>query len=1038
MALKVGELVAFIRADSTQFDQSVDRSGTKFTGLRSTVAAGARAMAQVLVGVTAATVGMGVAALKVGLDYNRMQQSSRAALTTLLGSAEAANAQMDKLDEFAKTSPFAKQVFIQAQQQLIGFGVEAGKVLPILDAIQNAVAAVGGSNDDISELTRIIAQVQSSGKITAETLNQLGARGVDAATLIGSQMGKTGAQIRDDITKGALGAEDAIAALTEGMQQRFGGATDNIKLQMDGAADRIKGAFRDIGSVLAAPFIDPKGGGRAVEWANKVADALRALEQKAKPLVDLLVARFAPGLDSVSTGLDRARSLINAWDLSKVNGQLDTLARYAPLVGATTAALAALGGPLVLGPLAKFVPAMNPVLAGILGLVAASPGLRRTGAEFVRALSPLISVVQDVGRAITNQLMQSLLELTPAIGDVLRTAAPLIVSLGTGLAPAVLSVVEAAGPLVRLLADTVTWISELPTPVLVAAAAFGTLLALQGPLTTLITTIGKPMVTAVTGMRDSMAASHGVAEAMGTQVGFVGAASMTARAGVASLGGALKTAFLSNPIGLAITAISTAIGFFVQKQMEASQRAKEFKDSLDQATAAVTENTRAVAYNSLEQAGAIDKAKRLGINLKDLVDAAVNPTSLAYGRLRDKGAEAEAALAALTAGGGANATAVKGVADANQDLWDVLNSVGIVQDDVTGSQARLRDEIAAGIGVTDGATTSVQGHNDALREANDLTREAADLVLSLREAQLRGEEAQVRFNDAIARQAEVNTNAESTEEDKAAAARDTERALLDLVRSYGTTTEAMRKNNEDAIALNATVREQRDTFIANATQMGLTAEEAAKLADQYGLIPQEVVTTVVAETTDAAGNTQRIIDNLNTITGKTWKTTVQISSTGATRYNFGGPGAMWAEANGGLWDGKVKTFAGGGINAAGQTVARVPQIAKGGANILWAEPETHWEAYISGKPGMRARNMAIWEEAGRRLGFLQLPSQRYADGQVTATAPPSAPFPSVMDLSDSTVNRLAAAVLAGARDVSALTVAGAQSSRTSAVSRGAR
>ena len=61
----------------------------------------------------------------------------------------------------------------------------ADDVLPTLDAIQNAVAAVGGSNDDISEITRILATVTSSGKITAETLNQLGVRGVDAATLIG-------------------------------------------------------------------------------------------------------------------------------------------------------------------------------------------------------------------------------------------------------------------------------------------------------------------------------------------------------------------------------------------------------------------------------------------------------------------------------------------------------------------------------------------------------------------------------------------------------------------------------------------------------------------------------------------------------------------------------------------------------------------------------------------------------------------------------------------------------------------------------------
>src|SRR5690606_35755246 len=103
------------------------------------------------------------AVAKTGIEYNTLQQTSRAALSTLLGGAEAANAQMDKLDEFAKTSPFAKQVFITAQQQLLGFGVQAERVIPILDAVQNAVAAVGGSNEQVEQVTYALAQMQAQG-----------------------------------------------------------------------------------------------------------------------------------------------------------------------------------------------------------------------------------------------------------------------------------------------------------------------------------------------------------------------------------------------------------------------------------------------------------------------------------------------------------------------------------------------------------------------------------------------------------------------------------------------------------------------------------------------------------------------------------------------------------------------------------------------------------------------------------------------------------------------------------------------------------
>ncbi|MCW1065374.1 hypothetical protein, partial [Streptococcus anginosus] len=106
--------------------------------------------------------------------------------------------------------------------------------------------------------------------------------------------GKTGSEIRRDISNGALSASDALDALTKGMQAKFGGATDNIKQQWTGATDRIHAAWRDTGAILARPFIDPNGGGKAVEWANLVADNMRQVQQKVQDVSDIAERRFAP------------------------------------------------------------------------------------------------------------------------------------------------------------------------------------------------------------------------------------------------------------------------------------------------------------------------------------------------------------------------------------------------------------------------------------------------------------------------------------------------------------------------------------------------------------------------------------------------------------------------------------------------------------------------------------------------------------------------------------------------------------------------
>lgn len=227
---------------------------------------------------------LSLAVAKTGIEYNTLQQTSRAALSTLLGGAEAANAQMDKLDAFARTSPFAKTTFITAQQQMLAFGVESKKVIPYLDAIQDAVAAAGGSNQELSEIAFIMAQISSAGKITGQDLLQFGQRGVNAAELIGSQMGKTGAQIKADITAGTLGADEALDALAKGMKTQFDGAAANVKDTFSGAMDRVQAAWRDMSAELMKPLVNPNGGGLFVDMLNEIADVMRAVQKLPEPV----------------------------------------------------------------------------------------------------------------------------------------------------------------------------------------------------------------------------------------------------------------------------------------------------------------------------------------------------------------------------------------------------------------------------------------------------------------------------------------------------------------------------------------------------------------------------------------------------------------------------------------------------------------------------------------------------------------------------------------------------------------------------------
>lgn len=216
--------------------------------------------------------------VRVGAEYNQLVQTSLAAYTTILGTTRDATALLDQIAEFARTSPFPRQAFIEATQTLLSFGFAADEVVPTLSAIQDTVAAIGGDAIEIREITRILAVVNSTGKITAETLNQLGLRGVNAAKLIAGQMGTTEAAIRTSITNGTLDAREALDLLLVGMQEQFEGAAEGVKQTFAGATDSVKAAIRDISSALMAGFVAPQGGGLAVEFANEISRLLRIVE----------------------------------------------------------------------------------------------------------------------------------------------------------------------------------------------------------------------------------------------------------------------------------------------------------------------------------------------------------------------------------------------------------------------------------------------------------------------------------------------------------------------------------------------------------------------------------------------------------------------------------------------------------------------------------------------------------------------------------------------------------------------------------------
>lgn len=925
--LDLGTLIAKITVDDKGFTAGMDsatRRTQRFTAdvqaqggvvdrVFHSLGRSAKASLQVAATAAAATT-VGVAALgkntiSTGLAYNAMQQNANAALKTMLGSQKAVNEQMEKLGKLAQNSPFSKATFISAQQQLIAFGVEVEKVIPLLDAMQNAVAASGGGSQQLADLAFVVAQIKAAGKITGQDLIQLGQRGINAAEIIGKAFGKSSAEVKAMISKNQIDADQAIDALTKGMMEKFGGATDAIKKQWSGAADRIKAANRDIGADIGKMFIDPTGGGRAVEWGNKLADVLRTFQKRLREAQGGVEDFLSPSFKNISKGLDAANNALKKFDAARAGAQLEKLTSYTPLIGGTTAALMtfALQPIPVIGQLAS---AMGPLTVGVAALIAASPELRKAGGAFGEAFKPGEKILASTAKQLADLAIQLIKDLSPALESGAKGLGTFLTNISP-LAPALVSVLSALAPVVTAGAELASAFANLPTPVLAAVVALAALHGPLGPLVSKLTDLGDTSKKSITQLVTSLqemgteqtravktfsglgnAMTNAVAPAAktvsnelktiapaaqgaGNAITQVSKASAAAGPAVFNLGtlaknagSALAGAFgaLLSPANLALGAVSllaAAFSAYSQKQAEATQRVEEYKETLDRTTASVTANTRELVRNKAEQDGALAAYVALGGAADDYVRAvagegeAVERVNKVLAAKREEAAKTETAYMDGT-------NAVSAYAYAHNKLDPNVEKVTASLQQQSEELQRAREETRKNTSEAERAVEAERQRQQAIDKATDAMRAQNAAQGSLVDAQLRNIDASDRLNKAIEEHGQVMADANGKVDIFNQNNRWFVQGMRDKIQAIQDEARAFEKTGHTQEEAKAKTQEWSTALSEMAEKAGVPKEQINDLIRTLGGIPEVKQMTFTADT--EAG--KRAIDDFIEATSK--------------------------------------------------------------------------------------------------------------------------------------------------------------------------
>lgn len=172
--------------------------------------------------IVAMTAGIG-AVSKLGMQA----QTTATSFEVLLGSQQKSADMLDKINTYAKVSPYDRMGTQNAAKTMLGFGVSAETVINDLKMLGDVA---GGDNQRLQQLALVFGQISSAGKLQGQDLLQLINAGYNPLLDIAEMTGQTMSEVREQMSKGAVSVDMVrkafIRATSEG--GRYHGMIDKL------------------------------------------------------------------------------------------------------------------------------------------------------------------------------------------------------------------------------------------------------------------------------------------------------------------------------------------------------------------------------------------------------------------------------------------------------------------------------------------------------------------------------------------------------------------------------------------------------------------------------------------------------------------------------------------------------------------------------------------------------------------------------------------------------------------------------------------
>lgn len=180
-------------------------------------------------------------ALDNGSSLAANREASRMSFATLFGDEKEADGFIQNVTDFANKTPFMFDDLTSMSKVLKTYGYEVKELLPTMQKIGDAGAALGLDQSGMSAIATYLGRMKSTGKVTMEYLNPLLERGIPVWDYLAAASGKTNKEVQEMVSKGLVPGEKAAAALADYMGADFAGSMEKQAKTYAGLTSTLQG-----------------------------------------------------------------------------------------------------------------------------------------------------------------------------------------------------------------------------------------------------------------------------------------------------------------------------------------------------------------------------------------------------------------------------------------------------------------------------------------------------------------------------------------------------------------------------------------------------------------------------------------------------------------------------------------------------------------------------------------------------------------------------------------------------------------------------